>query len=259
MTLKSLQVFLGIDKNISYANIVKKYLNKKLDKTHQNINWLKRPMSKSQINYLKNDVLHLKEIYNLQNKALKKFKKLDFVNEEFNLIYDNIKNNNGINSKFKKKLVHQIYKNRQFYKFLKIREEKSKIKDLPKNWVLKDEDIIKIIKTKKISIIRNNKFFSNNEKRDIIKYLKNIFKIKIKKNNNEIDIRCLEFFRFLISKKYSIDPNLIASKYDLLDYKNIKKKSKWRHKIYFKVYDNIINGKKKFLLKNFKPLSQILH
>ena len=89
-------------------------------------------MSKSQINYLKNDVLHLKEIYNLQNKALKKFKKLDFVNEEFNLIYNNIKNNNGINSKFKKKLVHQIYKNRQFYKFLKIREEKSKIKDLPK-------------------------------------------------------------------------------------------------------------------------------
>ena len=45
--------FLGIDKNISYANIVKKYLNKKLDKTHQSINWLKRPMSKSQINYLK--------------------------------------------------------------------------------------------------------------------------------------------------------------------------------------------------------------
>ena len=64
---------------------------------------------------------------------------------------------------------------------MKIREEKSKIKDLPKNWVLKDEDIIKIIKTKKISIIRNNKFFSDNEKRNIIKYLKNIFKIKIKK------------------------------------------------------------------------------
>ena len=151
--------FLGIDKNISYANIVKKYLNKKLDKTHQSINWLKRPMSKSQINYLKNDVLHLKEIYNLQNKALKKFKKLDFVNEEFNLIYDNIKNNNGINSKFKKKLVHQIYKNRQFYKFLKIREEKSKIKDLPKNWVLKDEDIIKIIKTKKLALLEIINFF----------------------------------------------------------------------------------------------------
>ena len=44
---------------------------------------------------------------------------------------------------------------------------------------------------------------------------KKIFKIKVKKLNNEIEIKTLEFFRYLVSKKYSIDENLIASKYDL--------------------------------------------
>ena len=39
--------FLGLDKNISYANIVKKIIRKKIDKSHQNTNWLKRPITKS--------------------------------------------------------------------------------------------------------------------------------------------------------------------------------------------------------------------
>ena len=41
--------FLGLDKNISYANTVKKFCKKKIDKSHQNTNWLKRPITKSQI------------------------------------------------------------------------------------------------------------------------------------------------------------------------------------------------------------------
>ena len=50
--------------------------------------------------------------------------------------------------------------------------------------------------------------------------------ISFKKENNEIQIKSLEFFRFLVSKKYSIDQNLIASKFDIADYKSIKKNSK---------------------------------
>ena len=159
--------FLGLDKNISYANIVKKFLRKKIDKSHQNTNWLKRPITKSQINYLKKDVLFLKKIYELQIKALKKFKKLAFAKEEFKALIENIKNNRGINSKFKKKLGFQIYNNKEFHKILEIRDQKSKIKNLPKNWILKDEDIIAMIKTKKIDLLKKNKFFSNNEKKKI--------------------------------------------------------------------------------------------
>ena len=249
--------FLGLDKNISYANTVNKFCKKKIDKSHQNTNWLKRPITKSQINYLKKDVLYLKKIHTLQIKTLKKFKKLDFVKEEFNLFLKNIKKNKGINAKFKKKLGFQIYKKKEFTNFLKIRDNKSKIKNLPKNWILKDDDIILMIKKKKFDFIKKNKFFSGEEKKDLIKFLKKISKTKLSKNYNEIEIKCLEFFRYLVSKKYSIDANLIASRYDFQNYKNIKKNSKWRYKIYYSLYEKITKGKKKFILENFKPLSQI--
>ena len=56
-----------------------------------------------------------------------------------------------------------------------------------------------------------------------------------------------------MSKKYSIDQSLIASKFDIAEYKNIKKNSKWRNKIFYDLYEKIITGKKKFLIKDFKP------
>jgi ribonuclease D len=247
--------FLGLDRNISYANLVKKYLNKKIDKTNQNQDWLKRPINKSQINYLKKDVLYLKQIYLVQTKQLKKNKKLNFAKEEFDLILNKIKNNNGINSKFKKKLGNQIYKNQNFLKLIKLRDKKSQKENLPKNWVIKDEDIISMIKNKKYHSLKKNNFFTNKEKVILIKLLKNISSIEIKKNYNEIDIKALEFFRYLVSKKYSIDSNLIASKYDLIDYKYIKNKSKWRFKIFYNTFDKIIKGEKKFLLNSFKKLN----
>ena len=243
--------FLGQDKNISYANIVKKIIRKKIDKSHQNTNWLKRPITKSQINYLKKDVLYLKKIHNLQIRDLKRLKKLSFAKEEFIALAKNIKESKGINSKFKKKLGLQIYKSKEFHKILEIRDKKSIINNLPKNWVLNDEEIIAMIKRKKFDILKKNKYFLKNEKKNIIISLKKISKIKVKKLNNEIEIKTLEFFRYLVSKKYSIDINLIASKYDLINYKDIKNKSKWRKKIFFDLYEKIIRGKKKFILNNF--------
>ena len=108
-----------------------------------------------------------------------------------------------------------------------------------------------MIKTKKFKTLKKNKYFNNNEKKNIILSLKKIFKIKIKKISDEVEIKTLEFFRYLVSKKYSIDANLIASKYDLIDYKDVKNKSKWRKKIFFDLYEKIIRGKKKFILNNF--------
>ena len=90
---------------------------------------------------------------------LKKKKKLNFAKEEFSLILKKIKNNNGINSKFKKKLGIQLYNNKNFINLIKIRDDLSKKKNLPKNWILKDEEIITIIKNKSFHTIKKNKIF----------------------------------------------------------------------------------------------------
>ena len=96
--------FLGMDKNISYANIVKKYFKTILNKDLQNQKWLKRPVSNKTLSYLKNDVKYLKKIYHKQISELKKKKKLAFAKEEFAFYNKNIKKNNGINTKFRKSL-----------------------------------------------------------------------------------------------------------------------------------------------------------
>tara|TARA_B100000886_G_scaffold34695_2_gene21638 strand:+ start:3076 stop:4134 length:1059 start_codon:yes stop_codon:yes gene_type:complete len=246
--------FLGFDKNISYANLVRKFFNKNIDKTNQNKDWLKRPLTKSQISYLQKDVIYLKKIYYLQIKLLKKQKKINFINEEFNLLIKKIKKKDGINSKFKKKLGQQICKNINFLKLIKLRDKKGMEKNLPKNWIISDDDIIAMIKSKKLFSLKKNKFFEKKEIKILINLLNKIFKITNNRKYNEIEIKCLEFFKYLVSKKYLIDSNLIASKYDLYDYKIIRKNSSWRDKIFYKVFEEITKGKKKFVIKEFKSV-----
>ena len=56
----------------NYASIVKKYFNFSLSKSETNSNWLKRPFTKSQINYAANDVRFLIKIFDKQKKILEK-------------------------------------------------------------------------------------------------------------------------------------------------------------------------------------------
>ena len=56
----------------NYGYIVAKYCGYKLDKSETNSNWLKRPITKSQISYAANDVKFLIDIYKKQKKILEK-------------------------------------------------------------------------------------------------------------------------------------------------------------------------------------------
>ena len=56
----------------SYAKIVFKYLSLNIDKSETNSNWLKRPITESQINYAANDVRFLIKIYLQQKRILER-------------------------------------------------------------------------------------------------------------------------------------------------------------------------------------------
>ena len=64
--------FISNDGINSYAKIVLKYLNIKINKSETNSNWLKRPFKQSQISYAANDVRYLIKIYRKQKKILEK-------------------------------------------------------------------------------------------------------------------------------------------------------------------------------------------
>lgn len=58
--------------SLGYGSIVNNYFSSVLNKSETNSDWLKRPLTKSQIKYAYEDVLYLLEIYEVQQKKLSK-------------------------------------------------------------------------------------------------------------------------------------------------------------------------------------------
>ena len=56
---------LGISNSLGYADSINYFLNKKIDKSHQFIDWRKRPLSKKKLNYASNDVRYLIQLYSV--------------------------------------------------------------------------------------------------------------------------------------------------------------------------------------------------
>lgn len=66
---------------ISYKKIVKKYFFKDISKSETNSNWEKRPLDVKQLNYAAEDVRYLHSIMKIQDKKLRRMKKIDFFHE----------------------------------------------------------------------------------------------------------------------------------------------------------------------------------
>ena len=154
----------------NYGFIVAKYFGYKLDKSETNSNWLKRPITKSQINYAANDARFLIEIYKKQKKILENmnlyFKAKELTNKEVSLGSQDLHISRLNKFKSKGKIEENlfmwrenvairrnvppsyIFKDKLFKKILKIKDDgmsKQSILNLLKNEDLTD-DLIKTLK-----------------------------------------------------------------------------------------------------------------
>ncbi|MDT8390035.1 MAG: hypothetical protein RRC34_05960 [Lentisphaeria bacterium] len=73
---------LGGPHQMSYAKLVGAYLDIEVDKSSQNTDWLKRPLSEKQLVYAQADVTHLAEIYPMQRRRLADAGRLDWALED---------------------------------------------------------------------------------------------------------------------------------------------------------------------------------
>ena len=123
----------------SYASLVNKYLNIIIKKEETNSNWLRRPLTISQVDYAACDVKFLIEIYQKQKKSLKNSKKFSEVvtsskkeakigNEDF--IKTRIKRKNNLSENEKKVFLW--------------REKEAKERNLPPSFIFKDNLISRI-------------------------------------------------------------------------------------------------------------------
>ena len=190
---QDLEIFLSINKKIlfsvfdtqiaalinsykempSYKKLVLDFCGVQLDKSLQKNDWLKRPITNEQVNYLINDVYYLKIIFEKLKRDLIKKKKINLFNkltkkEIYKISYENYP------IIYKKKLGEKIYANKKFIKLINFREKIAQKLNLPKNWVFSDKDILKNIKSEKIFI--TSKHLKNNEIKILTELIENLKK-----------------------------------------------------------------------------------
>ena len=133
--------FLSKDDLKSYEKIVLKYMSLKIDKSETNSNWLRRPFTKSQINYAANDVRFLIKIHNKQKKILDKknayFTVKDLTKREVNLGSQKLYISRLRKFKSHKKIEKDLFM---------WRENIAMEKNVPPSYIFKDKYFKKILK-----------------------------------------------------------------------------------------------------------------
>ena len=251
--------FVCLEHHISYKNLVKKLLNKDVKKDQQHSNWIKRPLTRKQINYAGKDVIYLDELFDKLYKSLLNDNKLDWFKEEMENILQHINSKNNVENLWKKiRLDQNNLLNIELLKELsKFREEIAQNRNKPKSWILKDKEIIFISKKNKfelyplsqLNLHKNNKFFhmEDYEKIKIIIDKHSVFNNKQNKSkkNDFNDLNNLKKELDQVSIEKNISKSLIANKrdlQDLLDNNDSEKLQKgWRYTIFGKKNTKKIN------------------
>lgn len=147
--------FLGHGLSLGYANMVEHYLGLSLDKSDSRTDWTKRPLSESQMEYAKADVIHLVQLFPRLMADLEKTQWQHAVMEETQLL---------INKKMQTVDIETLYTQVKMawklqpaqlnnLKFLaKWRFEQATSRDLPLSFVAKDATLTACAQYAPISI-----------------------------------------------------------------------------------------------------------
>ncbi len=255
--------FLGYKYQIGYANLMSELYNIEIDKTEKMTDWKKRPLTENQISYALNDVIYLRKLYEDLNSELIRTNKINFFNEEFKNLINEIEWKPNTNNAWKRiKSINNLNKNTQdLAKIICVWRENKAIKlNLPRNWILSEKEIIEIAKEyyyeSKINIPPNNKVLNKKNggqeiEQEITKFYKKtdedikiIKTVKINNNDRKVVNDLYEYYK-LISLKNEISPQVFTPKKLILDY--IKNKDQ---------HSRLINGWRRELI-DLKKVSTI--
>ena len=140
---------LGASQKIGLAHLVRRYCNVGLDKSNAFTDWLKRPLSKRQIEYALDDVRYLPRVYSLMVKELEELGRLSWLKEEFERVYNKANYADDPNKVWQKVKHLQSMPPRQLAIVRAIalwRENIARKKDYPRNWILTDDQLVEIVK-----------------------------------------------------------------------------------------------------------------
>ncbi len=142
---------LGYGDQIGYAALIKKLLNKELDKSQSRTDWLKRPLSKEQLLYAGNDVHYLAMAYPKMLEELEKLGRLEWLQGDFSSLCEPATYSIDTHDIWKKVKGNQKLHGKQLAILQSVaawREEKAEARNKPRRRILPDEALIDMARQK---------------------------------------------------------------------------------------------------------------
>ena len=137
----------GLGPSLGYRGLVEKLVGEKLAKTEQRSDWLKRPLTPSQLRYAAMDVLHLLELEEWLAERLRSLGRVDWAAEENLRIGCKSESDDDIDEQFKRfrvawkltPLGAEI-----LYRLVRWRDQTARSRDIPRSHVLPDDALLDI-------------------------------------------------------------------------------------------------------------------
>ena len=239
--------FLGFGYMISYQDLVKESLGIKLKKGYARSDWLTRPLSKKQVNYAIEDVIYLHELHDLLNRRLQESGKLEWFEEESKRILEKYYVH-GFERAVPKVTgagkVVSAYEKRRLRKLIEWREEKAREIDIPRRWLIKDDDLVAVAQNQMsisaLAVICKDRIDINMD--ELGMRLESTEPVFYDTNPvSKKDKKLIEKIRLVVSqtaKDHEVEQSLIASHKQILEFvrdkknrKNMALSSGWRHRV----------------------------
>ena len=136
----------GFGHQPGYAGLVESILGLSIDKTNQATDWSLRPLTADQVSYAIGDVTHLCVIYERLLAILEERRRAEWVEEEMSALMDPSKYRVDPETAYRRvKIRRPSPKNLVVLKALaRWREETAVERDLPRNWIVRDEALAEI-------------------------------------------------------------------------------------------------------------------
>ena len=161
---------MGMGDQVSYAKLVNEMLGVAIDKSHTRTDWTRRPLDEAQLKYAADDVRYLAEIYPLQCKQLGEQDRLVWLQEDFDAAVEPARYRPDPGNAWRRVKGYARLGGPELAilsMLAKYREEQAIQRDRPRRFILSDDQLIDLAKSKprKTADLQRRRGFSD----DVIK------------------------------------------------------------------------------------------
>lgn len=260
--------FLGQTYQIGLAALVNSFCNVSLKKSDSLTDWSRRPLTRSQLDYAMNDVIYLIEIYRRMTKMLEEAGRLEWIDADFQTLLDEDQYIVDPYDRYRHLKRGNQLSRRQLSAARELacwREVKAQQRNIPRRWVLSDEQIVEACKreTRTISDLFLLRGFKNHvstkDAREIVEAIKRgldlperdwplIESNSLNEPNVDIALDLMNALLRLRSKENDIAIQILALQSDLLNvarrhFDRAQVMKGWRYDLVGKDLEKLIDGK----------------